>query len=272
MNRHMTREDLWLPVSDAYDMSSTASADLDRFLNSPTLFLSKDYRTPDKSTYTYWENVLNNVSDTSGLFLELGVFSGTSINVLSEIMDSRKLSNDIYGFDCWTGLPEKWRKLEQGTFVVKDKPQVNNNAVLIDGLFCDSLPKFASAHPNKEISFLHMDADLYSSTMTAFEHLHDMFVPGTIIAFDEFALWPGFYGKKESEFEALLDASKKYGFRYEYIFRGWDAEEPTTLNCDSDRVSLVLSALQSLGNSSLNINTTTEQKFSAREKAVIKII
>ena len=55
----------------------------------------------------------------------------------------------------WTGLP--W---------------VRDNVVLHKGWFDETLPGFRTAHP-AEVSFLHMDADLYSSTRTVLEMLSD---------------------------------------------------------------------------------------------------
>ena len=39
-----------------------------------------------------------------GLFLEFGVYKGTSINFISSLIPDKK----IYGFDSFGGLPEEW--------------------------------------------------------------------------------------------------------------------------------------------------------------------
>ena len=49
-------------------------------------------------------------------------------------------------------------------------PQVNSNVELIKGWFNETLLDFIQKH-NKKVSFIHMDADLYSSTSTVLLYL-----------------------------------------------------------------------------------------------------
>lgn len=113
----------------------------------------------------------------TGQWLEFGVASGHSIRRIA------KIAPKVYGFDSFKGLPEAWNKHHPiGTFAQNEPPKVPNNVELIVGLFQDTLPKF-----KKEIvAFLHMDADLYSSTIFVLEQLNDFIIPGTIILFDEY--------------------------------------------------------------------------------------
>ena len=101
----------------------------------------------------------------NGLVLEFGVFSGRSINFLSSRFEK------IYGFDSFEGLPEKWHtNIEKGHFALKKLPFVNDNVELIKGLFEDTLPKFKGLKDNNSfIAFLHVDCDLYSSTISIFK-------------------------------------------------------------------------------------------------------
>ena len=210
------------------------------------------------------------MTPSDGILVELGVFQGTSANLISEALHNRKRFDTVYGFDCFSGLPEDWRELTKGTFSVDSLPAVRSNVRLIDGLFSDTLPEFCKEKKGQKISFLHMDADLYSSTMTGFKELHHMFVPGTIIAFDEFAFWPGFYGEKQSEFEALMDASELYGFKYEYVLRGWDHPSSRFILCKQNDIS-DLSKIAIENGNEWKYSSTFEPKLSAREKAVIRI-
>ena len=267
-------KNLWLPWPEVYDLPDRANRELFNFLSAPIIPLSKDYRKPDDTSLHFWNQVLEIMSHDDGLWLELGVFEGTSINVIAAVKNAMSKDSKIYGFDCWTGLPEKWRDLDKGTFELREKPTVNEDVELIDGLFSETLPSFMSNNKDKKISFLHIDCDLYSSTMTAFENLHKAFVPGTIIAFDEFALWPGFYGNKESEFEALIDASEKYGFKYEYIARGWDAGRADCVKVESllakDQWDQIVDI--AIKHKTVVLDWEWSTKPSAREKAIIKII
>lgn len=189
--------------------------DFQRFLSCESYYLCENYRNPGSESYKdYWKRILKEEAKVDGLVLEFGVYNGNSINCISSLLEQK-----VFGFDCWSGLPEKWRSLEKGTFST-ERPTVNENVKLLDGLFCDSIPKFLEQTEDKVVSVVHVDCDLYSSTMDIFANLHRYFVEGTIIAFDEFALWKGFEENCSSEFLALVDASKKYKFKYEYILRG----------------------------------------------------
>ena len=55
---------------------------------------------------------------------------------------------------------------------------------MIDGYFEDTLPNFIKNF-NEEISFIHIDCDIYSSTLTIFKYLQEHIKKGTIISFDE---------------------------------------------------------------------------------------
>jgi hypothetical protein len=101
------------------------------------------------------------------LWLEFGVAYGNTVNYIS------KFTNDkVYGFDSFVGLPEKWRDgYEKGFFNLNGElPEVNRNVELIKGWFNETLPQFIQTH-NKKVSFIHIDADLYSSTKCIFDVL-----------------------------------------------------------------------------------------------------
>ena len=146
----------------------------------------------------------------SGLFLEFGVYKGESINLIAN-----KISpNPIYGFDSFEGLPEYWRDgFGVGTFKINKLPQVEQNVVLIKGWFNESLPKFLATQKD-EVAFLHIDCDLYSSTITIFQCLADSIKPGTVIVFDEYFNYPLW---REGEYRAFQEFIASTGLKYEYI-------------------------------------------------------
>jgi hypothetical protein len=116
-----------------------------------------------------------------GLLLEFGVGDGHSINHIAN-----DVSEKIYGFDSFAGLPEYWKPgWEKGAFARPTPPDVRKNVELIVGLFEDVLPGFMKAH-SEPISFLHVDSDLYSSAKTIFRWVHPQIIAGTIIVFDEY--------------------------------------------------------------------------------------
>ena len=64
---------------------------------------------------------------------------------------------------------------------------------------------------------MHLDADLYSSTMTVIDTLFDWFVPGTVIVFDEYYGYPGWERHEHKAFMELLERS---GLSFEGISIG----------------------------------------------------
>ena len=83
------------------------------------------------------------------------------------------------------------------------------------GWFNETLPGFVEKHP-EPVALLHVDCDLYSSTVTILNNLKNNIVPGTVIIFDEYINYPGW---QLDEFRAWQEHCKMYGVEYEYIGR-----------------------------------------------------
>lgn len=148
-----------------------------------------------------------------GAYVELGVFSGRTINFIAALNPEKT----IYGFDSFEGLPVPWvcadRIYPAGMFKMESLPVVLGNVKLVKGLFIETLPKFAETL-NEPIAFLHVDCDLYSSTMEAFFSLRKWIVPGTVMVFDEFYNYAGFENHELQAFEEFLDES---GYEVDYL-------------------------------------------------------
>ena len=143
------------------------------------------------------------------LICEFGVYSGRTINHIAAL--TNKL---VYGFDSFEGLPERWRDgFKEGTFAVKALPIVRANVILIKGWFDKTLPPFLEEH-KEQVSFLHIDCDLYSSTKTIFQFLGDRIKSGCVIVFDEYFNYPGW---EEGEYKAFQEFVADAGMQYEYI-------------------------------------------------------
>jgi tetratricopeptide (TPR) repeat protein len=145
-----------------------------------------------------------------GLVLEFGVYSGHTINIIADALPKRT----IYGFDSFEGLPEAWGWAPAGHFARNSLPTVRKNVELIVGWFEDTLPGFVTDHPETDLSLLHVDCDLYSSTKTIFDHLGNRIIPGTIIVFDEYWNYPGWM---EHEFKAFQEFTERAHVRYEFL-------------------------------------------------------
>ncbi|PJK14910.1 hypothetical protein CO613_03530 [Lysobacteraceae bacterium NML07-0707] len=186
-----------------------------RVIHVPALYDRKDpwYSYKLISLYKAVEEV-----SLPGAFIELGVYRGRCARFLSKFLfGGRKL----YLLDSFKGLPEDWVGIwKKGAFSmlpdeipVFDSPDI----YVIPGWFKDTVPLLAQ-ELQEPLAFIHVDADLYSSTRDALDALNAHIVPGTIILFDEYFM----ILEKEfsdDEHRALLDWCREYGREFEYLWR-----------------------------------------------------
>lgn len=151
--------------------------------------------------------VLDRVEAT-GLYLEFGVGRGKSMRWIAAAVDST-----VHGFDSFEGIQEHWNGNPIGAFAQKQMPKVPANVEFHVGYFDATLPAFLESHP-EPIAFLHVDCDLYSSTVTLFDLLGTRLQPGSIILFDEYY---NFHRWQQHEFKAFQEFVAKSGMTYEYI-------------------------------------------------------
>jgi predicted O-methyltransferase YrrM len=144
-----------------------------------------------------------------GLYLEFGVATGSTLRVIAE----HAPAGSVHGFDSFAGLPEHWRcGYPIGEFAQAQLPDVPG-AELVVGLFDDTLPGFLDQHP-EPVAFLHVDADLYSSTRTVLEALHPRLRAGTVVVFDEYFNFPGW---EQHEHRAWTEFCAASGVTFEYL-------------------------------------------------------
>ena len=120
-------------------------------------------------------------------YLEFGVASGDSI--ANWIVINESPSSCFYGFDTFTGMPERYYyRILQGAFSTGGLiPKTNDpRAAFIKGLFQETLPPFLKRYEKINPLVVHMDADLYSSSLFVLAQLSSFFEPGDIIMFDDF--------------------------------------------------------------------------------------
>jgi len=184
----------------------------------------------------YYMDVISNVF-VDGMWLEFGVWVGTSANIIANFMKSIAKQNKIlYGFDSFEGLPEDWTDPEtnivqeegkKGHFSLNgDIPISNNpNVKFIKGWFDDTLPEFIRGK-TEPIALLHVDCDLYSSTKTVFDNLAQHIVPGTVIMFDEIYNYPGC---EAHELKAFREFIEKYSVSYKWLAHVDDGRQASLL-------------------------------------------
>jgi O-methyltransferase len=140
-------------------------------------------------------------------FLEFGVFKGESLQSWTKL--SAHPCSRFWGFDTFRGLPESWRLPRQnypaGIFDVKGAtPDIPDSRVhYVAGLFQDTLRDFLKTYHPRGRLVVHLDADLYSSTLYVLTVLDPWLAPGTVVLLDEFA-------SVQSEFRALVDYESSF--------------------------------------------------------------
>jgi len=160
-----------------------------------------------KSHYQLRKDAILNAKH-GGLFLEFGVAKGFWINQFAKMRDVT-----FHGFDSFEGLPSDWSVYGKGHYNLGGVlPPVEDNVILHKGWFNESLPLFLEENKEK-VSFIHMDCDLYDSTMTVLDLLRDRLLVGTQIVLDDFMLQPGW---EKEEHKAFFDFVEKESIEYKY--------------------------------------------------------
>ncbi|HQT63271.1 MAG TPA: class I SAM-dependent methyltransferase [Acidocella sp.] len=152
-----------------------------------------------------------------GLILEFGVEKGASLRHLAA-----ETTRTVHGFDSFEGLPSHWNgtKEVKGSFSLQGRlPRVLANCELHQGWFDDTLPEFLATHP-EPCALIHVDCDIYPSTVSIFKHLQDRIQSGTVIVFDEYFNYPGW---RQHEYKAFQEFIKASGHTYSYL--GFAAEK-----------------------------------------------
>lgn len=141
-----------------------------------------------------------------GWALEFGVAGGDTLRLIAKTMP-------VVGFDSFEGLPEDWRDgFPAGKFACP-APEIPN-AELVVGLFADTLPAWTPPGP---IGLVHIDCDLYSSTVTVLDHIGPLLAPGCLIVFDEFHGYPT---AVQHEALAWAEYAQRTGTTWETIGHG----------------------------------------------------
>ena len=155
-----------------------------------------------------------------GHWCEFGVRAGRSLNWMIDEYPKQV----IHAFDSWQGLPEEWN---HGTGKVADMscnpPTVPEHIHLHKGWFKDTVPTWKENNKGP-VAFLHMDADIYSSTKEVLTLLNDRIVPGTVITFDEFCNFrlSGKMSKwEDQEFLALIEWMDECQRKIKPLNRNW---------------------------------------------------
>ena len=136
----------------------------------------------------------------SGNIMEFGVFQGHSTRFLRRSLTRNRMAGvpgprkQIFALDSFQGLQEKFENAEVGMFAC-DPPKARGVRI-VEGYFEESLTPELAAEVG-QVSFVSLDADLYTSTLCALRWLTPLLHTGSLLLFDEFL------GEKESERRAF---------------------------------------------------------------------
>lgn len=144
--------------------------------------------------------------DTSAV--EFGVGAGGSTRLIARYMP-------VTGFDSERGLPEAWREGYPKGSLTFTAPVIRN-FTLVSGWFADTLPGF-DWDTVMPLGLVHFDADLYSSTATALEHVMPHVGPGCVIVFDEYH---GYVGCQLHEMLAFKEYAGAHDISWDVIGHG----------------------------------------------------
>jgi hypothetical protein len=145
-------------------------------------------------------------------YLEFGVYKGASLRWWSN--NVKNPASLFFGFDTFTGLPEGYINYKKGYFSTNGSlPEIKDGRISYEiGLFQETLAPFLERTDLTRRVIVHMDADLYSSTLFVLTTLVSRLPKGSIIIFDELA---GSYG--EHEFLAFTDFVSAFYLKYELL-------------------------------------------------------
>ena len=117
--------------------------------------------------------------------------------------------SEFIGFDTFWGLPDAWGEFDKGAFSTEGRlPAINDpRCCFVKGSFQETLVNTLPRIDFRRKTVVHLDADLYTSTLYVLMLLANKFKKDDIIIFDEF-------GSPLHEFRAFSDFIQTMNFRY----------------------------------------------------------
>lgn len=165
-------------------------------------------------------------------YFEFGCHSARTFSSVVNSANYLKMDNmEFYAFDSFAGLPSVDQAqdgiFETGEFatpiaVFKDKVFAKTgykipDKYLIKGFYSDSLTLEIQQRMPK-VGVVHIDVDLYSSTIEVLNFLKPLIVTGTVILFDDYYCFPP--DSEHGEMKALIEFSE---LNQNFKFKEWKA-------------------------------------------------
>jgi hypothetical protein len=143
-------------------------------------------------------------------YFEFGVCGGYSFKWW--LQKNTNQQSHFFGFDTFEGLPEKFGPFGKGAMAVAlESLDIHDpRASFYKGLFQDTLIPFLEEYKHTRKKLVHLDADLFSSTLFVLSQLYRFLNDGDILLFDEFAV-------PKHEFQAFKIFTESFYVKYEVI-------------------------------------------------------
>lgn len=122
-------------------------------------------------------------------YVEFGVASGNSFKWWLDF--NKNNESHFSGFDTFEGLPESWGGYKKGEMSFKIPDITDERAEFYKGLFQSTLNPFLDKNNHwfdQSLNIIHLDADLFSSTIFVLSQLYKFIKKGDLILFDEFSV------------------------------------------------------------------------------------
>ncbi len=162
----------------------------------------------------------NNVGD----YFEFGVFAGTSLGCMAEVLEELRLKNvRLFGFDSFEGMPARAATEDEGTWqpgqfkfdvevtkaILRKRGADMRRITLTKGWFSQTLtPALRQRYGMRRASVIMVDCDLYSSTVDVLRFVEPLILDEAVVIFDDWnsnELASKDLGEKRA-FSELLDA------------------------------------------------------------------
>jgi hypothetical protein len=192
-----------------------------------------------------WENQAESDLYKFGSILEFGVGKGDSLKKICDYLYNNNMyyyGRTIMGFDSFEGLPDEAEgipvnpkyvkgayKYDLSTTDIYNKCNCKPELRLVKCMF-DKIPDYWAKYVN-QTSLIHIDCDLYNSTLSALTWCfqNKVIVPGTLVAFDEYRSTLVTDGDLGGEEKAWHEIVTKYNIKFEYIYQSKYLDKDTEI-------------------------------------------
>lgn len=135
--------------------------------------------------YELYKHVIQSEKLSKIYYIEFGVAQGHSFKWWVDKIENR--DSRFVGFDTFRGLPENWGHFKKGDMSAKDSfPDIDDERCqFVKGIFQATLPSFLIEFKTDLRKVIHLDADIYNSTLFVLTMIGPYLNKDDILIFDE---------------------------------------------------------------------------------------